>query len=130
MSENSTSSFRRRFNRYVALATSIVGVVLIMSSFLFSEDPFLWYAAVIIGLEILLTGSWYASNPILTSERRYPGLRQEVYRFTDLVRRLNRVAAAERPAEELQQVRAAMLESVERMIELAGQPGKPPSTGE
>ncbi|KPK79831.1 MAG: hypothetical protein AMS25_11255 [Gemmatimonas sp. SM23_52] len=124
MSEKSPGSFRRRFNRYIALATSVVGVLIIMSSFLFSADPLLWYAAVIIGLEILLIGSWYASNPILTSERRYPGLRQEVYRFTDLVRQLNRAAAAAEPAEQLQQVRAAMLESVERMVELAGKQGK------
>lgn len=130
MSQKSPTSFRRRFNRYIALATSIVGVLIIMSSFRFSEDPLLWYAAVIVGLEIVLIGAWYAGNPILTSERRYPGLRQEVDRFTDLVRRLNRVALAASPAEELQQVRAAMLESVEKMVELAGQPGKPPSTGE
>jgi hypothetical protein len=129
MSEKSPGSFRRWFNRYVALATAIVGTLIIMSSFLFSENPLAWYAAVIIGLEILLIGSWYASNPILTSERRYPGLRDEVDRFTALVRRLNRVAATSRPAEELQQ-RAAMLESVERMVELAGKEGKPPATGE
>lgn len=124
MSEKSPGSFRRRFNRYIALATSVVGVLIIMSSFLFSEDPLLWYAAVIIGLEILLIGSWYAGNPILTSERRYPGLRQEVDRFTDLVRQLNRTAASDRPAEELEQVRAGMLESVDRMIQLAGKQGK------
>lgn len=123
MSDKSASSFRRKFNRYIALTTAIVGTLVIMSSFLLSENPLAWYASVIIGLEVVLIGSWYASNPILTSERRNPGLRDEVDRFMDLVRRLNRA-----PAEELQQVRAAMLESVERMVEVVGEEGNPPVT--
>ncbi|UCC48303.1 MAG: hypothetical protein JSV41_12685 [Gemmatimonadota bacterium] len=128
MSDKGPSSFRRKFNRYIALTTAVVGTLVIMSSFLLSENPLAWYAAVIIGLEVVLIGSWYASNPILTSERRNPGLRHEVDRFMDLVRRLNRVAAASKPAEELQQLRAAMLESVERMVEVAVEERNPPAT--
>lgn len=129
MSEKSPSSFRRTFNRYISLVASIVGIFIIMSSFLFTGDLLAWYGAVILGLVIVLVGFWYAANPILTSERRYLALRSEVNGFITLVRRLNTLAVTRGSSEEFQQIKAAMLESVERMAELAGKEDKPPTPG-
>lgn len=129
MSEKSPSSFRRTFNRYISLVASIVGMFIIMSSFLFTGDLLAWYGAVMLGLVIVLVGFWYAANPILTSERRYLALRSEVDGFITLVRRLNTLAVTGGSPEESQQIKAAMLESVERMAELAGKEDKPPTPG-
>ncbi len=100
---------------------------MIMSSFLFTGDLLAWYGAVILGLVIVLVGFWYGANPILTSERRYLALRSEVNGFIGLVRRLNTLAVTSGSSEEFQQIKAAMLESVERMAELAGKESKPPT---
>ncbi len=127
MSENSRSSFRRTFNRYISLVASIIGMIIIMSSFLFTGDLLAWYGAVILGLVIVLVGFWYGANPILTSERRYLALRSEVDGFIRLVRRLNTLAVTSGSSEEFQQIKTAMLKSVERMAELAGKEGKPPT---
>jgi len=127
MSEKSPSSFRRTFNRYISLVASIIGMFMIMSSFLFTGDLLAWYGAVILGLVIVLVGFWYGANPILTSERRYLALRSEVNGFIGLVRRLNTLAVTSGSSEEFQQIKAAMLESVERMAELAGKESKPPT---
>ncbi len=127
MSENSRSSFRRTFNRYISLVASIIGMIIIMSSFLLTGDLLAWYGAVILGLVIVLVGFWYGANPILTSERRYLALRSEVDGFIRLVRRLNTLAVTSGSSEEFQQIKTAMLKSVERMAELAGKEGKPPT---
>ncbi|UCC48304.1 MAG: hypothetical protein JSV41_12690 [Gemmatimonadota bacterium] len=127
MSDKSPGSFRRKFNRYISLVASIIGMFIIMSSFLFTGDLLAWYGAVILGLVIVLVGFWYGANPILTSERRYLALRSEVDGFIGLVRRLNTLAVTGGSSEEFQQVKAAMLKSVERMAELAGKEGKPPT---
>lgn len=129
MSQKEPTTFRRKFNRYVSLVTAIVGVVVILSSFLLTGNLLAWYASVVVGLVIVLIGFWYGANPILTSERRYLALRSEVDRFVGLVRKLNRKAVASGSSEEFQQIKAAMLESVERMAELAGKEGEPPAPG-
>jgi len=88
MSQKEPTSFRRKFNRYVSLLTAIIGVVVILSSFLLTGNLLAWYASAIVGLVILLIGFWYGANPILTSERRYLALRSEVDHFVGLVRRM------------------------------------------
>ena len=55
------------------------------------------------------------------TRRVFTGLRQEVERFIDLVRRLNAHAMAENVAL-MEEARAAMHESVDRMFGMAGEP--------
>jgi hypothetical protein len=99
-------------------------MAIVLSSFLFLDNLFAWYATVIVGLLIVLAGFLYGAHPFLTSERRFHALRNEVDRFIGLVRRLNS-AAAENQQEEFQKAKAEMLASVERMAELAGKPDEP-----
>lgn len=122
MAQQSRGGWRRKFNRYVALATAIVGVAIVLSSFLFLQDLLWWYVTVAIGLIVALTGFVYGVYPFLTSERQYPALREEVDRFIGLVRRLNS-AAVSRSAPDLENVKAEMVAAVERMVDLAGKPG-------
>ncbi len=114
--------WRRKFNRYVALATAVVGVAIVLSSFLFLQDLFWWYVTVGVGLIVALTGFVYGVYPFLTSERQYPALREEVDRFIGLVRRLN-AAAVSRSSQDLENVKSEMVAAVERMADLAGKPG-------
>ena len=127
MSAEAPTSFRRRFNRYASVGAAIVGVVVIMSSFLFTGNLRAWYASVIVGLVFVLIGFWYGANPILTNERRHLALRSEVDEFIRLVRKLNREAVTSGSSEEFHRIKAAMLESVQRMIEHAGKEGEPPA---
>jgi hypothetical protein len=129
VSDTEPTSFRRKFNRYVSLVTAVIGVLVILSSFLFTGNLQAWYASVVIGLVIVLIGFWYGANPILTNERRYLALRSEVDDFIGLVRKLNREAVRSGPSEEFQQIKAAMLESIQRMTEFAGKDSEPPAPG-
>lgn len=121
MAQQSRGSWRRKVNRYAALAAAIVGVAIVLSSFLFLQDLLWWYVTVAVGLIIALGGFVYGIYPFLTSERQFPALREEVDDFIELVRQLN-TAAVSRSTGELERVRSEMVASVERMAELAGKP--------
>ena len=118
MAEMAQRSWRRTFNRYVPLAAALVGVVIVLISFL-ARDMLWWLIGVACGLAIAILGFAYGGYPFLTSEREYSALRREVEGFIALVRRLNRAGAAG-SGEELESAKTAMHESVERMAELAG----------
>lgn len=119
MADKAPTSWRRKINRYAGPVAAVLGVMIVLSSFFFMGDLFVWYAIVMIGLFIVLAGFLYGAYPLLTNERRYNALRREVYQFVGLVRNLN--AAAESKSESrLEQVKSEMLKSVDRMSELAG----------
>ena len=120
MGEEGRGNWRRIINKYIGLATAIVGMAIVLSSFLFLRNLFAWYATIMIGLLVVLAGFLYGAHPFLTSERRYYALREEVDRFIALVRRLNAAATAAGGEQEFEAVKAEMLRSVERMSELAG----------
>ncbi len=120
MGEKGKGNWRRTVNRYAGLGSAILGMAIIMSSFLFLDNLFAWYATVIIGLLVVLGGFLYGAHPFLTSERRHFELRAEVDRFIALVRRLNTAAMAAGSEEEFERVKTEMMASVERMAELAG----------
>ncbi|HSG82257.1 MAG TPA: hypothetical protein VLC48_08410 [Gemmatimonadota bacterium] len=124
MADEAHGGWRRTVNKYTGLVTAIVGMAVVMSSFLFLGNLFVWYATVIIGLLIVLAGFLYGAHPFLTSERRFHALRKEVDGFIGLVRRLNS-AASENQHDEFQRAKAEMIASVERMAELAGKPDEP-----
>jgi hypothetical protein len=113
------SGWRRAFNRFAGLMAAIVGMGLILASFLFIDVQFLWYVCILGGLIIILFGFIYGANPFLTSERRYMALREEVDRFISLVRQLND-AATRSSRDEFERVKSEMVASVERMADLAG----------
>jgi hypothetical protein len=96
MAAKANTTWRRGFNRYVPLASVIIGLIVILSSLA------------------------VASNPFLTSERRYPALRSEVDRFIGLVRELNRTAIGIGGGPEFEEVTQTMRESLERIEQLAG----------
>lgn len=120
MGDQGHGSWRRSFNKYIGLVTAIIGMAIVLSSFLFLRNLFAWYATIMVGLLIVLAGFLYGAHPFLTSERRYFALREEVDRFIDLVRKLNAAAVAAGGGEEFEQVKSEMLKSVERMADLAG----------
>jgi len=113
-------SWRRLFNRYVGLGTAVLGTLIVLSSFLFLDNLFAWYATVMAGLLVVMAGFLYAAYPLLTSERRFVELREEVDNFMFLVRQLNNAATASSGAAALEEVKSAMIESVQRMADLAG----------
>jgi hypothetical protein len=108
MADQAHGGWRRIVNKYTGLVTAIVGMAIVLSSFLFLDNLFVWYATVIVGLIIVLAGFLYGAHPFLTSERRFHALRKEVDGFIMLVRRLN-TAASENQQEEFQQAKAEML---------------------
>ena len=118
MGEQGRGSWKRRFNRYAPLAAVAVGLIIVLSSLLV-EDLTRWYMTVGAGVVVVLVGFWYAGHPIFTSTRRYTALRSEVDRFIGLVRELNSADASGFQGER-ERVKAAMLESVQRMDEVAG----------
>lgn len=120
MSENTGSTWRRSFNRYVPLAAVIIGLILILSNLAIADAPTGLYARVIGGIVLVMAGYLYGSHPFLTSERRYTSLRGEVDNFISLVRQLNRTAVAIGGGPELNEVTTAMRNSVARIEELAG----------
>jgi hypothetical protein len=126
MGDQGSGSWRRSFNKYVGLGTAILGMVIVLSSFLFLRNLFAWYFTVIVGLIVVLTGFLYGAHPFLTSERKFHALRAEVDGFIGLVRRLNTAATAAGSPEELERVKAEMMISVERMADLAGKEGEYP----
>lgn len=115
--------WRNRFNRYVPLAVVIVGLIVVLSSFFLVENRTAWYAAIGVGIVLVLIGFWYAAHPVFTSGRRFSALRAEVDDFIKLVRQLN-AAAASGSEGEVERVKAEMLESVDRMESLAGKVDK------
>ena len=120
MAEEGRSTWRRTFNRYIGLATAIVGVTIVLSSFLILSEFFYWYLTVALGLLVAFLGFLYGVNPFFTSERRYLALRKEVDDFVGLVRRLNTAAIMPNSDEEFEVLKAAMHDSVDRMGEHAG----------
>lgn len=119
MAQPNPTSWRRRVNRFAGPVAALVGVAIVISSFLFMGSLYVWYGIVMLGLLIVLVGFLYGAYPLLTNERRYNALRREVYQFIGLVRELNASARSESGSER-ERVKREMLASVDRMGELAG----------
>jgi hypothetical protein len=120
MASKANTTWRRGFNRYVPLASVIIGLIVILSSLAVAETGTGIYVRAVIGTVLVMVGYLYGSNPFLTSERRFPALRSEVDRFISLVRELNRTAIGIGGGPEFDEVTQAMRESLERIEQLAG----------
>lgn len=117
-----SGNWRRHFNKWAPLAVAGIGMAIVGASLL-AQDLTTWYGMIIFGLLLILGGFWYATNPFLTSERRYHALRTEVGAFIDLVKELNH-AATRGEADEVERVKARMFKVVERMARVANLEGQ------
>jgi hypothetical protein len=97
------------------------GVALIVAPVTILNDSLVLLAFVLLGISMIAVGVWNLGSQLLPDRRVFTGLRQEVERFIDLVRRLNAHAMAENVAL-MEEARAAMHESVDRMFGMAGEP--------
>jgi uncharacterized protein YjeT (DUF2065 family) len=124
MTRKGRSDWRRTINRYVGLVAAAAGVGIVLSSFLFLTDPYLWYWTVAAGLVVAVLGFAYGLFPFLTNQRRHHGLRNEVDAFVNLVRDLNTAALVQEGDDDFERLKSAMHDSVERMGDLAGREGR------
>ena len=112
--------FLNRIASAIPVAAATVGMVLVFSGivFFFVEDDSKRIYTVVAGLFILLLGYWFSANPFLINSRVNSPLREEADHFISLVRKLHRVK--KEPDEETppEGIKAAMLESVDRMMEI------------
>ena len=116
----------RVIRRLIQAGLPLLGTVLILAAVLLLVELRLQLFVVLIGILLLQAGVWQLAQSFLPNQRKYKPLREEVDRFVNLVRRLNgqalRLQAADSPElrEEVAQTRDAMLQSVDRMLALAG----------
>ncbi len=120
MAKIQVSTWRRRINRRSLLISAVIGMVLVYSSVLILHGDYVRILAITAGLVVLEVGVWYAASPFLTNERRYLALRTELDGFVKLVRELNTAVISEAGADQVEQVRSKMHESVDHMTKLAG----------
>lgn len=116
----------RKIRRLVHLLVPAVGMALVIGAVLFGESLVVQLFLVIAGLLMTEAGLWRLADPILPDERKYLALRTETDHFMALVRQLNAAALAmdEGPdrgsALALDEVRAEMHRSIDRMVNFAG----------
>jgi hypothetical protein len=122
------TSWRRKVNRAAARVSAIAGIVAVFAGIAFVEQEVAKIVLVTAGILVMQAGIWYMAHPILTNERHFTGLRDELDNFTQLVRQLNKAAVADGPSSEIDRVRVAMHASVDRMGKLAGIPDEPPAS--
>ena len=129
-----TGSSIQRFVKYVPLAGSLVGMVLILGSIAFFFDTDAGKVAGATGGILALLGAvWYAANPFFQNTRRYLLLRSEVVRFIGLAREVNAAVVRGASVGEIELAKARLHESVERIVAVAGktqQSGGPSRTME
>jgi hypothetical protein len=117
----------RTLRNVIVRALPIVGMFIVIGAALLIPDSSLptRVVLVVVGLLVVEASVWKLADPLLPSERQYHALRQEGDRFIRLIRELNRAAlvaapGAAAPSPEMQAVKGRMLESVDRMMEVAG----------
>lgn len=107
----------------------IIGVAVIFAGVGFLQARSMQIAATLLGLVLVEIGVWNLASAVGVRERRYLELREEVDRFLELVRALNRNAAAEDgegvARERAAAVLAQMHESVDRMGAAAAEESRP-----
>lgn len=113
-------SWQRRLNQAIPVMSTLTGLLIIYGGFIVLDNDIHKLIAVTIGLVMLEIGLWYGANPVLTSERKYKALRQEIDRFINLARELNSAVVQELSREEVLLVKNAMHASVDLMAQLAG----------
>jgi hypothetical protein len=116
----------RTARRLIEFGLPVAGNILVFSAILLARDnPPVQVVVVLAGLLMLQAGIWKLTQPLLPDERRFRPLRQEVDAFIDLVRQLNQEALRNADArrvtsEHFEDVHARMIESANRMADVAG----------
>ena len=121
-------TWRRWINRSAAPVCALAGITAVFCSVMFVKHDVTKIALIGAALLIMQAGVWYMANPILTSERRYTALRDEIDRFIALVRELNRAAVDGQPQPELDRLRQRMHDSVDKMGAVAGESARQPAS--
>ena len=118
---NKGASSIHKLVRYVPLAASLLGMILIFGSIVFFFDSDLGrIVGATIGIVVLLGAVWYAANPFFKRTRRYLLLRTEVVRFIGLVRELNNAVVRGAPADEIERAKSELHKAVDRIGAAAG----------
>ena len=127
----------RRIRYIVGQTLPVVGMLIIFGGTLLVTDLLQRVLVVAVGLLLVEIAVWNVASRILPNSRQYTPLREEIDRFIQLARRLNRVAVSLAKEEAVVERRAFdtarddMLESVQRMVSMAGkvehQPGHQPA---
>ena len=118
---NQGASSSHKLVRYVPLAASLLGMILIYGSIVFFyEDEFGRIMGATSGMVVLLAAVWYAANPFFKSTRQYLLLRSEVVRFVGLVKRLNNAVVSGAPADEIERAKSELHDAVDRIGAAAG----------
>ena len=133
----------RRFRKLIEVSIPVIGTVIVFVAVILISDVNLQtrVLTVLIGVLFIEAGVWKLTSPLLPSERRYVELREEVVRFTFLVRSLNQAdleaceAGTNESWRQVRRVMEAMHSSVDQMAELAGkvvagEPTRVPSSGD
>jgi hypothetical protein len=115
----------RRIRASFHAALTLAGMLVVLHAVFIVEETGQRLLFAALGVVLMEAGVWRITQSVFPDERAYRPLRQETDYFIRLVRRLNRSAVAARrgspsAAEELEQVYAEMIHSVERMRQLAG----------
>ena len=117
----------RTLRTFVQTALPCIGIVIVLGTVCFVRENFgLQLSLVVFGLFLVAVGTWKGTEQALPSERHSHSLRGEVNQFLDLVEQLNTAALVAKRAEsateqqEFEDMRRAMQQAVERMVEVAG----------
>lgn len=116
---------RERIARLLDIALPTVGVAIVLAAVVLGGGGWgpIWMA--VVGLLLVEAGVWRLGSRVMY-ERRYTPLRTEVQRFVGLARELNHASVRAREAgspagrQALEESVAALQESLDRMVTVAG----------
>jgi hypothetical protein len=118
---NKGASSITKLVRYVPLAASLLGMILIFGSIVFFIDSDSWrIVGAATGIVVLLGAVWYAANPFYKRTRKYLLLRTETVLFIELVKQLNNAVVTGAPADEIERKKSEMHNTVDRIGAAAG----------
>ncbi len=116
----------RRLAPFLDVTLPLIGGFILLDSFIVVSNVLHQMALAGVGFVVVLIGSWRLYRPLLPDERRFGALRREVDDFLDMVRLMNRESLMLKKADgehrlgALQELQAAMHDSVDRMALYAG----------
>ena len=117
----------RTLRTFMQTGVPWIGMVVILGAVFFVREDFLvQLTMVVFGLFLGALGIWKEAGQALPSERQFHSLRGEVDQFLVLVRQFNTAVLAAQTTDsaekqqEFEDMRRAMQQAVERMVEVAG----------
>ena len=117
---NKGASSIHKLVRYVPLAASLIGMIIIFGSIVFFTSDSGRIVGATIGNVVLLGAVWYAANPFFKRTRKYLLLRTETVRFIEVVKELNNAVVRGAPAGEIERIKSDLHSAVDRIGAAAG----------